>query len=152
MERAAQLLRAGEIVAIPTETVYGLAVLPLESPLGRLVELKRRSAEKGIQLLVDSLEQVHALADVPVGARRLADRFWPGPLTLVLRRRPDAALPDLLGGGRPTVGLRLPDHAVPRSLARTLGPLAASSANISGHPAATTAQQVVATLGEELAL
>jgi L-threonylcarbamoyladenylate synthase len=139
-------------VAIPTETVYGLAVLPNATALARLVEAKRRSADKGIALLVDSIEQVQELAVVPPVAQRLAARFWPGALTLVLPQRPDAPLPELLTGGRPTIGVRLPDHAVPRALARRLGPLAVSSANISGQPDATTAAQVAASLGDELAL
>jgi L-threonylcarbamoyladenylate synthase len=145
-------LLAGAIVAIPTETVYGLAVLPNPPALARLVEAKQRSADKGIALLVDSIEQVRRLAIVPPMAERLAARFWPGALTLVLPQRPDAPLPELLTGGRPTVGVRLPDHPVPRALASRLGPLAVSSANISGRPDATTAAQVVASLAGEVAL
>jgi tRNA threonylcarbamoyl adenosine modification protein (Sua5/YciO/YrdC/YwlC family) len=82
----------------------------------------------------------------------LAARFWPGALTIVLSRREDAKVPQQLGGGRPTLGLRLPDHAVPRQLARMLGPIAASSANLTGEPDATTAQRVVDSLGDEVAL
>ncbi len=152
IELAAAALRSGAIVAIPTETVYGLAALPLEAAVERLVAAKQRSTEKGIQLLVDSLEQVRAVALLTEAAEQLAAAFWPGGLTLVLDRRPDVDLPELLGGGRPTLGLRLPDHDVPRRLARQLGPLAASSANISGEPDATTAALVAATLGEEVAL
>lgn len=152
LDRAAELLRRGQLIALPTETVYGLAVLPEREPLERLVEAKRRSSEKGIQLLVDSLAQVRTVAELPAIAERLAQRFWPGPLTLVLDRRAGVALPELLGGGRPTLGLRLPDHDVPRRLARTLGPLAASSANISGQPDATTPEQVLLSLGGEVAL
>ncbi len=152
IELAAAALRSGAIVAIPTETVYGLAALPLAASVERLVAAKQRSTEKGIQLLVDSLEQVRAVALLTEAAEQLAEAFWPGGLTLVLDRRPDVDLPELLGGGRPTLGLRLPDHDVPRRLARLLGPLAASSANISGEPDATTAALVSATLGEEVAL
>jgi L-threonylcarbamoyladenylate synthase len=151
-EQAARLLRAGQLVAIPTETVYGLAVLPAAQNLRRLLSVKRRSTDKGIQLLIDSLEQVRDLVEVTTAGERLAQRFWPGPLTLVLDLRPEAGLSPLLTGSRPTVGLRLPDHEVPRRLARELGPLAASSANLSGEPPATTAERVMATLAEELAL
>jgi L-threonylcarbamoyladenylate synthase len=151
-EQAARLLRAGQLVAIPTETVYGLAVLPAAQNLRRLLSVKRRSTDKGIQLLIDSLEQVRELVEVTTAGERLAQRFWPGPLTLVLDLRPEAGLSPLLTGSRPTVGLRLPDHEVPRRLARELGPLAASSANLSGEPPATTAERVMATLAEELAL
>ena len=150
--RAEEALRAGLVVAIPTETVYGLAVLPVQDFVERLIVAKRRSAEKGIQLLVDTIEQMRAIALLSADAERLAETFWPGGLTLVVDRRPDTDLPLLLGGGRATLGVRLPDHAVPRALARALGPLAASSANISGEPDATTAEIVAASLAEEVAL
>jgi L-threonylcarbamoyladenylate synthase len=152
VELAEHALRRGEIVGLPTETVYGLAVLPNRAALERLVSAKQRSTDKGIALLVDALAQVDPLADVPPIAQRLAERFWPGALTLVLPVRAGLRLPDLLTGGRPTIGVRLPDHAVPRMLAARLGPLAVSSANISGAPDAISAQQVVATLADELAL
>jgi L-threonylcarbamoyladenylate synthase len=151
LERAADELLAGRIVAIPTETVYGLAVLPNEDALAALVAAKQRSVDKGIALLVDSLEQVRAIARLNPTAERLAARFWPGAMTLVLPQRPDNPLSGLLTGGRPTIGVRLPDHPVPRALARRLGPLAVSSANISGQPDATTAEQVLATLGDVVA-
>jgi L-threonylcarbamoyladenylate synthase len=152
LARAADVLRRGEIVGVPTETVYGVAVLPEQQPLERLVAAKQRSADKGIALLVDSLDQVRALAEVPLAAERLAARFWPGALTLVLPVRAGVELPALLTGGRPTIGVRLPDHPVPRALARRLGPIATSSANISGEPDATTAGQLAANLGAAVAL
>jgi L-threonylcarbamoyladenylate synthase len=145
-------LQLGGVIGIPTETVYGVCVLPTHDAVERLIEAKQRAAEKGIQLLVDSLEQVRSLAVVTPGAARLAERFWPGGMTIVLARRPDSELTPLLGGGRPTLGLRLPDHEVPRVLARSLGPIAASSANVSGQPDATTAQLVAQSLGDVLAL
>lgn len=152
ISRAADALRRGEVVGIPTETVYGLAVLPQAAPLERLLAIKRRATDKGIQLLVDSVDQAAALAVLTPAAEQLAAAYWPGGLTLVLERRPGVELPLLLGGGRPTLGIRLPDHSVPRRLAALLGPLAASSANISGQPAATNATLVVASHGDELAL
>jgi len=152
LHRAAAALRAGLVVGVPTETVYGLAVLPHRDALERLLVAKRRSPDKGVALLVDSLDQVRALAEVPASAARLAARFWPGALTLVLPVRPALELPALLTGGRPTLGVRLPDHAVPRALARLLGPIATSSANISGAPDATTAAQLAASLGDAVAL
>jgi L-threonylcarbamoyladenylate synthase len=152
LAHAAETLRAGLVVALPTETVYGLAVMPQAPALERLMAAKRRSPDKGIALLVDSLEQVRGLASVPPSAVRLATRFWPGPLTIVLPVRPDRPLPELLTGGRPTVGVRLPDHPLPRALARLLGPIATSSANVSGQPDATTAAQVAATVGDAVAL
>jgi L-threonylcarbamoyladenylate synthase len=152
IERAVHALRAGLVVGVPTETVYGLAVLPAEAPLQRLVAAKHRSADKGIAVLVDTLDQVRQLARVPVVAERLAAAFWPGPLTLVLPVASVAPLPELLTGGRPTIGVRLPDHPVPRALARLLGPIATSSANVSGEPDATTAEQVAASIGAAVAL
>jgi L-threonylcarbamoyladenylate synthase len=146
--RAADAMREGRLIAMPTETVYGLAVLPTQVNLERLIEAKHRSAEKGIQLIVDSIDQARAIATLTPLAEALAARYWPGPLTLVLARRPDVALPEVLGGGRPTLGLRLPDHDVPRALARLLGPIAASSANTSGMPPATTGEAVLAALGD----
>jgi tRNA threonylcarbamoyl adenosine modification protein (Sua5/YciO/YrdC/YwlC family) len=152
IDLAADVLRAGGIAAIPTETVYGLATLPNEIGVERLVAAKQRSSEKGIQLLVDSLDQVRSLALLTPAAEQLALAFWPGGLTLVLDRLPDSDLPLLLGGGRPTLGIRLPDHDVPRRLARLLGPLAASSANITGQPDATTAERVAETLSDVVSL
>jgi L-threonylcarbamoyladenylate synthase len=152
IEAAVAALESGTVIAIPTETVYGVATLPEDAALERLLHVKRRSPEKGIQLLVDSVAQVRAMATLTPAAETLAGRFWPGGLTIVLSRRPDVNVPEQLGGGRPTLGFRLPDHDVPRSLARRLGPIAASSANISGEPDATDADRVRATLSGELAL
>ena len=152
IERAAEHLGRGEVIALPTETVYGLAALPRGPSVERLIAAKGRSTEKGIQLLVDSIEQVRAVCEVPVAAQRLADAFWPGGLTIVLDRRADSDLPLLLGGGRATLGVRLPDHDVPRALARILGPLAASSANVTGLPPATTAEMVIGSLSDVLSL
>ena len=152
LDAAAAALRRGEVIGIPTETVYGLAVIPTELGVDRLLAAKQRSPEKGIQLLIDSLDQAAEVAELTTAARRLAAALWPGGLTIVLRRRDDADLPDSLGGGRPTIGLRLPDHEVPRALAHRLGPIAASSANVSGEPDATTAQRVIETLGDVVTL
>jgi L-threonylcarbamoyladenylate synthase len=149
---AVDALQRGELIAIPTETVYGLAVLPTQAGLEKLIAAKHRSAEKGIQLLVDSIAQVEELAVLGDSARRLAQAFWPGGLTLILAKRTDVTVPELLSGGRPTLGPRLPDHAVPRALARVLGPIAASSANITGEPDATDAGRVAQYFGDELAL
>lgn len=149
---AAAALRRGELIAIPTETVYGLVALPQAAPLERLLAAKRRSPDKGIQLLVDSVEQAAAMAVLPAAAVQLARAFWPGALTLVLERRPGIDLSPLLSGGRPTLGVRLPDHDVPRALARLLGPLAASSANIATLPPATTASAVAAALADLVSL
>jgi L-threonylcarbamoyladenylate synthase len=147
--QAIAALREGLLVGVPTETVYGLASLPTDDALERLLEAKARSPQKGIALLVDDLEQVSSLASVTDVARRLADRFWPGPLTLVLPCARDDVSP-LLTGGRGTLAFRLPDHHVPRALARTLGPLALTSANRSGERDALTADELLAAVGEAI--
>lgn len=146
LERAIAILRDGETVGVPTETVYGLACLARAESLERLVALKGRAPDKGLALLVDSPEQLEAWAIVPPLAARLARHLWPGPLTLVLQVRPGATLPTLVTGGLGTVAFRLPAHEIPRALARALGPLALTSANRSGQPEATTAAQLVAAL------
>ena len=110
------------------------------------------SEEEYIALLIDGLDQVADLAELPDAARRLAAACWPGALTLVLPLRPGIVLPDMVTGGRATLGVRLPDHPVPRALARRLGPLAVSSANRSGEPEARTAAELLAAVGSSLAV
>jgi L-threonylcarbamoyladenylate synthase len=149
---AAMALAAGGIVGIPTETVYGIGVLPRPEALAALVAAKERPIDKGIPLLIDGLDQLGELVLVSPVARRLADRFWPGALTLVLPLSRPAGVPALLTGGRDSLALRVPDHPVPRALARELGPLAVSSANRSGEPEARTARELVEHLGGSLAL
>jgi L-threonylcarbamoyladenylate synthase len=149
---AAAALAAGSIVGIPTETVYGVGVIPRPEALQALLAAKQRPADKGIVLLIDDLDQVDELVVVGAAAHRLAERFWPGPLTLVLPLRWPALAAEELTGGRDTLALRLPDHAVPRALSRELGPLAVSSANRSGEPDARTAEALVASLGPSLAV
>jgi L-threonylcarbamoyladenylate synthase len=138
-------------VGLPTETVYGLAVLPRPEALAAVIAAKRRPPDKGIALLLDGLDQVSTLVVVPGVARRLAAAFWPGPLTLVLPLRAGVVLPEALTGGSDRLGIRVPDHPVPRALARRLGPLAVTSANISGQPEATTAAELLDAVGASLA-
>jgi L-threonylcarbamoyladenylate synthase len=152
LSAAAAVLSAGGLVGIPTETVYGICVLPIEDRLDALLEAKRRPAEKGFQLIVDGLDQVATLVALPPAAQRLAERLWPGPLTLALPLREGAVVAELLTGGRSTLGIRVPDHPVPRGVARLVGPIAVSSANLSGEPPAETADAVVAAVGDSLQL
>jgi L-threonylcarbamoyladenylate synthase len=152
-EEAIRVLRGGGVVALPTDTVYGLAVdLATAGGIDRLFEVKRRPADRAIVLLLANVEQARDIARWPPTADRLAARFWPGGLTLVLPRRAEDDLPDPLTAGRPTIGVRLPDHDCPRTLARGLGPLPVTSANLSGLPAAVDAQQVHSQLGESIDL
>jgi L-threonylcarbamoyladenylate synthase len=145
-------MRSGGIVGMPTETVYGIGVVPQPEALAALITAKARPEDKGIALLLDGLDQVDGLVKVARSARRLAERFWPGALTLVLPLRQPELVPMAVTGGRDTVGLRIPDHGVPRALARELGPIAVTSANRSGEPAATTAAELVDAVGYALAL
>ncbi len=135
---AAELLRAGGIVAFPTETVYGLGADAFqETAVRRIFEAKGRPEHKPISLLTaDAGDLDRFCREVPAAAWTLAETFWPGPLTLVLRRR--SIVPDVVTGGRDTVGVRCPDHPMALALLRAVGgPLATPSANRSGAPAAT---------------
>ena len=150
---AVELLRAGRIVAIPTDTVYGIAAdLALPDAIERLFAAKRRPPEKAVAVLLADAAQAWSLGVPSPAARLLAERFWPGGLTLVLPVRPDVTLPGVLAAGTPTIGVRVPDHAAPRALAAALGPLPTTSANLSGQPDARDAAEVAATLGEAIAL
>ena len=143
IQTAVDLLRRGGVVAIPTDTLYGLAADPLdEGAVRRIFRLKGRPAGNPIPLLLSDPEDLHRWAvRIPESARRLADRLWPGPLTLVLRRSDE--VPDLVTGGGDTVGLRVPDHTVPRSISRLLGaPLTGTSANRTGSPGLSTPHAV----------
>ena len=145
---AIEVLRAGGIVALPTDTVYGIAVA-LATPGGieRLFHVKQRPSEKAIALLLADAAQAGELGLVSPAAAALAAALWPGPLTLVLPARPGAALPGVFGAGTRTVGVRLPDHPAPRALAAAVGPLPTTSANLSGRPDPLDAATVVAELG-----
>jgi len=149
------VLQSGGLVALPTDTVYGIAV-SLETPGGieRLFAAKERPPDKAIALLLADTAQAGEIGVLTAGAEVLADAFWPGGLTLVLRRRPELRLPALAGGGAEleTVGLRVPDHDAPRDLARALGPLPTTSANRSGEPEAGDAGELEARLGHALDL
>ena len=150
---AIEVLRAGGIVALPTDTVYGIAVA-LETPGGieALFEAKRRPPDKGIMLLLADAGQAPAIGQWPASAAALAEAFWPGGLTLVVPQRPDVDLPAALTGGAATIALRVPAHDAPRALAAALGPLPTTSANVSGESEAADAAEIVAQLGDALAL
>jgi L-threonylcarbamoyladenylate synthase len=152
IERAVEALRAGAIVGLPTETVYGVAVLPAEAPLAKVIAAKDRPPGKGIAVLVDDPAQVEDLVSMPNAARRLADRFWPGALTLVLELRPGVMLPPALTGGSRRLGVRVPDHPVPRAIARLVGPIAVTSANRSGEAEALDAEALRDQLGGSIAV
>jgi L-threonylcarbamoyladenylate synthase len=152
-ETAVEVLRSGGVVALPTDTVYGIAVA-LDTPRGieRLFEVKRRPPERGIMLLLDDAVQAARIGVLTPGAGALADEGWPGGLTVVVPQRSDVRLPAALTGGQPTIGLRVPDHAAPRALAREVGPLPTTSANVSGLPEARDAGEIMRQLGDAIDL
>ena len=135
LEEAVRSLNSGGVVVFPTDTLYGLGadVFSLAA-LQRIFSIKGRRADLALPVLVAGLDQVEAVAQpMSAEAQRLAERFWPGPLTLVMRRSPD--LPGLVTGGADTVAVRMPGHPVPLELARRLGrPITGTSANRSGQP------------------
>jgi L-threonylcarbamoyladenylate synthase len=150
---AVEVLQAGGLVAMPTDTVYGIGVaLQARDGLGRLFAAKDRPLDRAIVLLVADLDQAASVGVLSAAARTLADRFWPGGLTLVLPQAPRAGLPAELTGGAATIGVRIPDHECPRALALALGPLPVTSANLSGRPDSRDAAAVLAQLGERVEL
>jgi L-threonylcarbamoyladenylate synthase len=152
LEAAAALAR-GELVAFPTETVYGLGALALDPAAVRSIfEAKGRPPSNPVIVHVLGLDDAAPLvASIPSLARRLADAFWPGPLTLVLPR--SAAVPDEVTAGGPTVAIRSPAHPIARALLAALGqPVAAPSANRSSGISPTTAAHVQASLGDRIPL
>lgn len=149
---AAALLRQGQLVAFPTETVYGLGANGLDAQAVRAIfQAKGRPSDNPLILHIDTLEKIYTLAaSVPANALALAERYWPGPLTLVVDRLP--LVPDAVTGGLDTVAIRLPSSLVAREFIRLAGvPVAAPSANTSGRPSPTTAQAVLADLDGKIA-
>jgi L-threonylcarbamoyladenylate synthase len=148
VEEAIEALAAGLPVVIPTDTVYGIAVDPSRAgATDRLFAIKERPVDAALPVLAADRDQAFALAeDVPPAALALADRFWPGGITLVIPRRKGLAF-DLGGQDDLTIGVRVPDHAVPQMMARQVGPIAATSANLHGRPTPEDAAGVVAELG-----
>ena len=149
---AVDALSGGDIIGMPTDTVYGLAADPFHTGAAdRLFRLKGRPRHVELPVLVASEEQALSLCTaVPVEARRLMERYWPGPLTLVLPRRPD--LDADLGEEDATIGIRCPAHPVPLAICAKVGPIATTSANRHGEPAITTAGGVAKAFGPEIAL
>jgi L-threonylcarbamoyladenylate synthase len=151
---AADALRRGLVVGLPTDTVYGIGALPdVPGATDRLFELKGRSAAVPIAVLCADAPQALAVADpaeLGEDVQRIAERLWPGPLTLVLRRRP--GLGYALGEPADTVGVRCPDHDLVRALAAEVGPIATTSANRHGEPTPPTGPEVAALFGDGVAL
>jgi L-threonylcarbamoyladenylate synthase len=148
---ALDILKSGGLVAFPTDTVYGLGALAFD---GKAIEslyiAKDRPIEKAIPILIADLEDMEKVGmDISQSAYRLASRFWPGPLTCVIPKKP--TLPKAVSATS-TVGVRVPDHKVARSLLRAAGPMAVTSANISGQDSPSTAEDVLAQLNSRIPL
>ena len=149
LKAAADVLLRGGVAAIPTDTVYGFAALVHdEKAIERLYRIKERSQNKSIAVLLGDAIQAHEVAhEFPAKAQRLADKYWPGALTIIIRKK--TGLPaDLTSND--LVGLRIPDHEFTRDLIRLTGPLAVTSANISGQPPAKSIAEFNDELGDQL--
>ena len=152
LEPAAQLLRAGEVVAFPTETVYGLGADALNADaVQKIFTAKGRPSDNPLIVHISAMNQLSMVArKVPTVAKRMMERFWPGPLTIVLPKRSE--IPEMVTAGLETVAVRLPDHSIAIEIIRLSGvPLAAPSANLSGRPSATTWQAVAEDLDGRIA-
>ncbi|MGI5970344.1 MAG: L-threonylcarbamoyladenylate synthase [Oscillospiraceae bacterium] len=148
VREAARILKNGGLVAFPTDTVYGLGALStISAATERIFEVKGRPYEKALILLLSSPADIEmCCGDIPDKAYELAERFWPGPLTLVLPKRRDFNF--AVAYGMSTVAVRCPDNAIARELIRLAGaPVAAPSANTSGKPSPRNADDVLADLG-----
>lgn len=148
---ARDILNKGGLVAFPTDTVYGVGTLVFN---GKAVEsiyvAKDRPIEKAIPVLIAEAKDMDKVGmDIPDMARRIAARFWPGPLTCIIPKKP--TLPESVSATS-TIGVRVPDHDVARALLRTTGPMAVTSANISGQASPSTAEEVFAQLGGRISL
>jgi L-threonylcarbamoyladenylate synthase len=151
LQRANEILQSGGLVAFPTDTVYGVGALAFNgNAVESIYAAKDRPVEKAIPILIADVDDLPKVAaEVPEIALKLATRYWPGPLTLVVPKHPD--LPKAVSSG-PTVGVRIPDHPVARALLRMAGPMAVTSANLSGQVSPSTAQEVYAQLGGRIAM
>jgi len=150
--RAAQLLAQGELVAFPTETVYGLgADASNDAAVARIFAAKNRPRFNPLIVHVADMQTAHHLADFSDAAQRLADAFWPGPLTLVLPLKSGGAISPLVSAGLTTIAIRVPQHPLAQALLREFGhPVAAPSANPSGKLSPTRPAHVIAGLGSQI--
>lgn len=150
LDEATRALAGGALAVVPTDTVYGIAADAFTpEAVARLLEAKGRGRDMPPPVLIADVRTMDGLAtDIPAAARALAEEFWPGPLTIILGAQPTLAWD--LGETEGTVALRVPDHELTRALLRRTGPLAVSSANKSGRPAALTALDARAQLAESV--
>jgi L-threonylcarbamoyladenylate synthase len=151
LRHSVDVLRHGGLVAFPTDTIYGLASLPFQSEfVERLFTAKGRNSNRAIAVLIGKLDDLPLITrDISENARRLAEQFWPGPLTMVVPK--NLRLPDVLSQND-SVGVRMPDHPIALALLRLIGPLAVTSANRSGMDNTNTAEEVKAQLSGRIHL
>ena len=152
LEAAREAVAAGECIVLPTDTVYGIGAAAFDAQaVAKLLAAKQRGREMPPPVLIAETLMLRALVSVvPDAARDLVDRFWPGALTIILQAQRSLSLD--LGDARGTVAIRVPDLDQTRSLLRRTGPLAVSSANLSGRPAATTVNEAHEMLGDSVAV
>lgn len=152
LDAAAEAVRGGELVVLPTDTVYGVGADAFDpAAVRRLLRAKGRGRDMPPPVLVSAVTTLDALADdLPESARELVDEHWPGPLTLVCAQQPSLRWD--LGDNRGTVAVRMPDHPHALALLERTGPLAVSSANRTGHPGATRVEDAEEMLGSSVAV
>ncbi len=148
LQKAVSILKNGGVIACPTDTVYGLGADAFnEEAVRRIYQIKQRPFDQPLSVLIAEMSELNRLTETfPEAARVLADRFWPGGLTLVVSK--SASIPDWVTAGGDTVAVRIPDHPITLDLIRALGnPLIGTSANLSGYPSVTSAEEVRAQMG-----
>ena len=151
-EAAREAIEAGECIVLPTDTVYGIGADAFSpQAVQRLLDAKGRGRDMPPPVLIGESSLIRALAvDVPEEAKELIERHWPGPLTIICRMQPSLRMD--LGDNENTIALRVPDHALAREILRRTGPMAVSSANQSGQPAALTCHEAVDQLGDTVSV
>ncbi len=147
IEEAVKTLKNGGVVVFPTETVYGIgALVSDESAIKQIFEIKKRPFDKPLQILISDIKQVDRFAaEISNKAREFMRKYWPGPMTLVFKKKP--GISDLVTSSGKTVGLRMPAHPFTLELIREAGPMAASSANYSGEPDPSSAEEITIKAG-----
>lgn len=151
IKSAVDILKAGGIIAFPTDTVYGLAAMPFnKKAVRKLYKTKKREKNKPVALLISSKKMASKFAaHIPANAKKLISKYWPGPLTLIFKKK--RSVPDFLTSGLPSIGIRMPKNKIALALIRKAGgALAVTSANISGKKPAVTADQLIKLKGIDM--
>jgi L-threonylcarbamoyladenylate synthase len=151
LEKGVSILKKGGVVAFPTDTVYGLgASMAIDSAVERVYRIKKRPRNMALPLLLADVSHLDKIAiSIPTSSRLLANKFWPGPLTLVLLKSDSVS--DIVSGGGKTIAVRIPAHPIPTTLARGIGTaIVGTSANLSGQPSTLTAEEARNQLGDKV--